>query len=65
MEENEFLTVTETAKILGLNRETVLDYINEGIIPAIRFKRVYRVSKKALMTLIDQKMVIPDVCKEE
>lgn len=39
------LKTTEVAKELGISRQTVLTYINKGIIKAARYDRQYRVSR--------------------
>ena len=49
------LTTEEVAERLRLRRETVLDYIRQGKIKAVRFnKRIYRIQEKDLERFIKQ-----------
>lgn len=43
MDSKEFYTVTETAKRLGFSRQTILTWINKGVISAVRGIHEYRV----------------------
>lgn len=45
------LTTTETAKELGVSRQTVLTYIKKGKLKASRYDRQYRVSKEEIKRL--------------
>jgi len=49
------LTTEEVAERLRLRRDTVLDYIRQGKIKAVRFnKRIYRIQEKDLERFIKQ-----------
>ena len=41
-------TVTETAKMLGVSRQTILVWISKGIIKAIKPMKEYRISEEEI-----------------
>ena len=43
-----FLSVSQVAEILGLTPHTVRSYIENGVLPAFRFGKLYRISKTSL-----------------
>jgi len=45
------LTVTEFAKEMGVSRQTVLSWINKGVIKAVRPVKEYRIDKSELERL--------------
>jgi len=45
-------TVTETAKLFGVSRQTMLTWINEGIIKAIKPRKEYRISEEEIERLM-------------
>jgi len=45
-------TVTEAAKLLGVSRGTILNWINSGVIKAIQPVREYRISEKEIERLM-------------
>lgn len=47
-----FLTIKQVSEILKLDQRTVRNFINEGIIPAHRFGKQYRISKNDLTQFI-------------
>ncbi|MEK7622306.1 MAG: helix-turn-helix domain-containing protein [Patescibacteria group bacterium] len=57
----DFLTTGEAAKKLGVSRQTVLRYINVGIIPACRFGKTNRIRKADLNCTITASEVKPDL----
>ncbi|MEW5763313.1 MAG: helix-turn-helix domain-containing protein [Bacillota bacterium] len=47
----DFLTVEEAAKILRLKRSTAYEYVQQGIIPAVRLGRFVRIPKARLLEM--------------
>jgi len=45
-EEREVLTVEETAAYLQIHKATVYKYIREGLLPAARLGKVYRLRRR-------------------
>ena len=52
------MTVEEVSMILGISEQTVRKYIRNKEISAIKFKRSYRISDKALNDFIIQRMSV-------
>lgn len=48
MENNEFLTVEQVANLLHVHWQTILNYIKNGKLNAIKLGKGYRISKAAL-----------------
>lgn len=48
-------TVTETAKIFGVSRQTILIWINKGIIKAVQPLREYRIPETEIERLMKGK----------
>ncbi len=57
-EERQTLSVTETAKILGIGRNLCYSRIKKGDIPVIKIGRRYVVPKKALEKLLSEGQVV-------
>ena len=49
---NGFFTVTETMAYLKLHRNTILRYIRQGKLPAVKFGRVWRIPRESLDKLV-------------
>ena len=47
-------TVTEVAKMFSVSRQTVLKWINNGKIKAVKVVKVYRIPKEEIDRLIDK-----------
>ena len=47
-------TVTEVAKLFSVSRQTVLKWINNGKIKAVKVVKVYRIPKEEIDRLIDK-----------
>jgi excisionase family DNA binding protein len=50
----ELLYVTEVAAILRCSRWKVVDLINQGVLPAIRIGREFRIKRKTLEAWLDE-----------
>lgn len=48
MENNSFFTVEQVAKLLQVHWQTVLNYIKNGKLKAVKLGKGYRISKEAL-----------------
>lgn len=48
MENNEFYTVKQVAELLKVHWQTVLNYIKNGKLKAVKLGKGYRISKGAL-----------------
>ena len=48
------LTVTEVANMFSVSRQTVLKWINNGKIKAVKVVKVYRIPKEEIDWLIDK-----------
>ncbi|NQU97101.1 MAG: helix-turn-helix domain-containing protein [Chloroflexi bacterium] len=46
--EKEWFSIAETCAYLGMSRDTIIGLIHNEGLPAVRFQRLYRVSRKAL-----------------
>ena len=49
-------TVTEVAKMFSVSRQTVLKWINNGKIKAVKVVKVYRIPKEEIDRLIDKQI---------
>ena len=49
-------TVTEVAKMFSVSRQTVLKWINNGKIKAVKVVKVYRIPKEEIDSLIDKQI---------
>jgi len=47
------ITVEELATLLRVNKKTVYDAASRGQIPCVRIGRMYRFSRKAVLTWLD------------
>lgn len=54
MEENEFMTVTEVAKLLRLSGPTVRRLVKSGELEAIRPGRSYRIKAASVTRLLER-----------
>lgn len=52
MENNNFLTVEQVAETLQVHWQTVLNYIKNGKLKAVKLGKGYRISKEALQEFI-------------
>jgi len=52
--ENEYITIPELAKILGISRITVFNKVKQGKIKAIKIGRNYAIPRKILAVLSGQ-----------
>ena len=52
MNNNEFLTVEQVAELLQVHWQTVLNYIKNGKLEAIKLGKGYRISQNALQQFI-------------
>jgi excisionase family DNA binding protein len=52
MNNNEFLTVKQTAELLQVHWQTILNYIKSGKLKAVKLGKGYRVTKSALSEFI-------------
>jgi len=55
VEQKEFYTTHEVAKILGLKEQTIRDYIKRGELPAHRFGKVLRIRKDDFDRFVEQR----------
>ena len=51
---DKMLTVTEVAKQFSVSRQTVLKWINNGKIKAVKVVKVYRIPKEEIDRLLDK-----------
>jgi excisionase family DNA binding protein len=58
-EDQEFLTVQETARILKLNPQTVRNWIGRGVLPAVRIGRMVRIRCVDFEQFLDNSRVQP------
>jgi excisionase family DNA binding protein len=63
MEKNEFMTIPQLAKILGISRIAVYNKVKTGEIKAIRIGRNYAINIKDIVDIIGQELLKKD--KEE
>jgi excisionase family DNA binding protein len=63
MEKNEFMTIPQLAKILGISRIAVYNKVKTGEIKAIRIGRNYAINVKDIVDIIGQELSKKD--KEE
>ena len=54
MENNEFLTVEQVAELLQIHWQTVLNYIKNGKLKAVKLGKGYRISKEELDIFIQK-----------
>lgn len=54
MENNEFYTVEQIAKLLKVHWQTVLNYIKRGKLKAVKLGKGYRISKGAINGFIKE-----------
>lgn len=54
MENNNFLTVEQVAKTLQVHWQTILNYIKNGKLKAVKLGKGYRISKEELKRFIKQ-----------
>lgn len=52
MNNNEFLTVEQVAELLQVHWQTILNYIKNGKLEAVKLGKGYRISKEALQHFI-------------
>lgn len=58
MENNDFLTVEQIAKILQVHWQTVLNYIKNGKLKAVRLGKGYRIPQKSLDQFIKENQTL-------
>ncbi len=56
MKSNSFYTVEQVARLLQVHWQTVLNYIKNGRLEAVKLGRGYRISKDALDSFIKQNL---------
>ncbi|MCL5675548.1 MAG: helix-turn-helix domain-containing protein [Patescibacteria group bacterium] len=54
MENNEFYTVEQVADLLKVHWQTVLNYIKNGKLKAVKLGKGYRIEKRALNEFIKE-----------
>ena len=54
--ENEFLTPLEVQQLLYIGRNTFYKLVNSGELPAFRVGKLWRVTRKDLITFFDGKL---------
>jgi len=52
MYKNNFLTVKQTAALLKVHWQTILNYIKEGKLPAVKLGKGYRIGEDSLKFFI-------------
>lgn len=57
MQEKEFLSVPETAALLGVKDETAYEWARRGVLPAVRIQRTLRVRRSDLDEMFDKARV--------
>ena len=55
MEQKEFYTTHEIAKILGLKEQTIRDYIKRGELAGHKFGKVFRIRKDDFDRFVEQR----------
>ena len=60
MEKNEFMTIPQLAKILGISRIAVYNKVKTGEIKAIRIGRNYAIIVKDIVDIIGQELLKKD-----
>lgn len=58
MENNNFLTVEQVTKILQIHWQTVLNYIKNGKLKAVKLGKGYRIAKKSLDQFIKENQTL-------
>jgi excisionase family DNA binding protein len=53
-DEEDFLTVADVARVLKLNQQTVRNWINEGMLPALHVGRRVRVRRSDFDALVER-----------
>ncbi len=53
----EYLSIAEIAKLLGLKEQTIREYIKRGDLVAYRFGKVLRVKKADLNRFIEERRI--------
>lgn len=53
MGEDEVMSTNEAAEFLKINRNTLMKYVHEGVIPAQKLGRQWRFSKQALLKWLE------------
>ncbi len=56
----EYLSIAEIAKLLGLKEQTIREYIKRGDLVAYRFGKVLRVKKEDFNRFTDSKRIRKD-----
>lgn len=49
------LSVKEVAGILGLHEQVIRRYIREGILPAVKLQKAYRIDREDLDTWLEER----------
>lgn len=57
MAERMFLGLREVAEVLGLSHSTVYKRVREGVIPSVRIGQCWRVPRKWLEGLLDERVL--------
>jgi excisionase family DNA binding protein len=52
------LSVKETAEFLGLNDQYTRELFRKGILPGVRFGRVYRIAQSDLSRYLEKRKVV-------
>ena len=58
--ERQLITVSETAKILGIGRTKAYELVRTNALPVVRLGKAIRIPKGALLQFIDDNTQLPD-----
>lgn len=58
MNNNEFLTVEQVAELLQVHWQTILNYIKNGKLKAMKLGKGYRISKEAFNRFVKENSVL-------
>lgn len=57
---DEVFTVAEVATILKINQQTVRNWIDAGVLPALRVGRAVRIKREVLQDVLDNGLEAPE-----
>lgn len=60
MVNNEYLTIPELAKLLGISRIAVYNKVKQGIIPSQKIGRNYAISKRDIKNIVERQLTEAD-----
>lgn len=58
MEQEEYLTIDEAARLLKMSKITIYRMARKGQLPAVKFGKVWRISSKKLSELFESQNTI-------